>query len=122
MDDSREESLMWTLKKTLSLRTQRGRCHWAPLENSINEKPEEDIIIITYRQLYQWRSVGASEPSMTFAPQIILFGFLVMVHDRVGDGNKISKETFDAWRPRFHATGHLKIDAKEFFMWFMSTI
>ena len=38
-----------------------------------------------------------------------------MVYDRVDDGDKISKENFGLGRPRFHATSHLKIEAKVFF-------
>ena len=39
-----------------------------------------------------------------------------MVYDRVGDGDKHSYETFGFVSPRFHATSHLKIKAKEFFI------
>ena len=39
-----------------------------------------------------------------------------MVYDRVGDGDKHSYETFGVERPRFHATNHSKIEAKQFFM------
>ena len=49
---------------------------------------------------------------MTFVPQINLFGFLVMVYDRVGDGDEISKKNFGLGRPGFHATSNLKIEAK----------
>ena len=52
---------------------------------------------------------------MTFTMQKALFGFLVMVYDGVGDGDKFSYESFGLGRPNFHATSHLKIDAKEFF-------
>ena len=52
---------------------------------------------------------------MTFAPKITLFGFLLMVYDRVGDWDKISKENFGFGRPRFRAASHLKIEAKLFF-------
>ena len=38
-----------------------------------------------------------------------------MVYDRVGDGDKFSYENFGPARPRFHATNHLKTEAKEFF-------
>ena len=44
-----------------------------------------------------------------------LFGFLVMVYDRVGDGNKFSYQNFGLGRPRFHATSHLKLKLKNFF-------
>ena len=55
---------------------------------------------------------------MTFSPQKTLFGFLVMVYGRVGDGDKFSYENFGFRRPYFlcfYATSHSKIEAKEFF-------
>ena len=53
---------------------------------------------------------------MTFAPKInSFFDFLVMVYDRVDDGDKFSKKNFVFGRLRFHATSHLKIEAKLFF-------
>ena len=58
---------------------------------------------------------GASETSMTFASQKVLLFFLVMVYDRTGDGDKHAYETL-LGRPHFHATSHLKTEAKEFFM------
>ena len=39
-----------------------------------------------------------------------------MVYDRVCDEDKHSYETFGLGRPRFYATSHLKIEAKQFFM------
>ena len=57
-----------------------------------------------------------------FPLQKTLIYFLVMVYDRVGDGDKHSYETFGLGRPCFHATSHLKIEAKEFFMQFMNAI
>ena len=53
---------------------------------------------------------------MTFASQKTLFYFLVMVYDRVDDGDKHSYETFGLGRSLFHPISHLKIEAKEFFM------
>ena len=50
---------------------------------------------------------------MTFALQRIVFGFSVMVYDRVGDGDKFD---VDLERPRFYDTNHLKIETKEFFL------
>ena len=47
---------------------------------------------------------------MKFAPQKALFGFLVIVYDRVGDGEKFSYKNFGLRRPYFHS--HLKIEAK----------
>ena len=55
-----------------------------------------------------------TDPQWLLYRKLTLFGFLVMVYDRVGDGDKISKENFGLGRPRFHATIHLKIEAKVF--------
>ena len=38
-----------------------------------------------------------------------------MVYDKVGDGDKFSNKNFGLRRPRFHATSHLKTEAKVFF-------
>ena len=38
-----------------------------------------------------------------------------MVYDRLGDVDKFSYKDFGLGRPRFHASSHLKIEAKEFF-------
>ena len=59
---------------------------------------------------------------MAFASQKTLLFFLVVVYDRVGDGDEHSQETFGLGMPNFHATSQLKIDAKEFFMQFMNTM
>ena len=44
-----------------------------------------------------------------------IFGFLVMVYERVGDGDKFSSEKFGLRRSRFQGTSHLKIENKVFF-------
>ena len=114
--------LMWTLKKTLSLRTQRGPYHWEPLESSVNEKPEEDIVTVTpIANLINENPLELQDSQWPLHRKLTLFGFSAIVYNRVGDEDKISRETFDLWRHRFHATSHLKIDAKEFFMWTMNT-
>ena len=51
---------------------------------------------------------------MTFGPQITLFGFFVMVYDRVDDGNKFSKKRFGIGWLHFHATSHSKLKLKYF--------
>ena len=38
-----------------------------------------------------------------------------MVYDRVDDGDKFSNKNFGLGSLRFHATSHLKIEAKVFF-------
>ena len=53
---------------------------------------------------------------MIFASQKTLLFSLVMVYDRVGDGDKHSYQTFGIARPRFYASIHLNIEAKEFFV------
>ena len=53
---------------------------------------------------------------MTFVPQINSFWFLVMVYDRIDDGDKFSKKNFGLGRLCFHATSHLKTVAKVFFL------
>ena len=68
------------------------------IESSINEDPQE-----------------LQDPRRLLRRKFTLFGFLLMVYDRVGDGDKISKENFGLRRPRFHATSHLKIEDKVFF-------
>ena len=64
---------------------------------------------------YQWVLSGAWGPSMTYALQNTLFGFLVMVHDRVGDGNKFWCKNFGFWRSGFHVISHLKLKLKNFY-------
>ena len=46
--------------------------------------------------------------------KLTLFGLLLMVYDRVGDGDKISKENFGYGRPCFYATSNLTIETKVF--------
>ena len=46
--------------------------------------------------------------------KLTLFGFLVMVYDRVGNRDKIPKENFSFGRPRFYATNYLKLKLKYF--------
>ena len=69
-----------------------------PIDNSINEDPQD-----------------LQDPHWLLRRELTLFGFLVMVYDRVGDGDKISKENFDLGRPHFHVTSHLKSEAEVFF-------
>ena len=82
--------LMRNLKKTLVTVRPKG--------NAINEKAQE-------LQNSQW----------LLRRKLTLFGFLVMVYDRVDDGHKFSKKDFGLGRLRFHATHHLKIEVKVYF-------
>ena len=45
---------------------------------------------------------------MTFLLQKTLFGFLVMIYEKVSDVKKSSYGKFGLARPRFHVTSHLK--------------
>ena len=49
---------------------------------------------------------------MTFSSQIS--HFWLFVNDKVGDGDKISKENFGPGRPRFHANSRTKTPLKAF--------
>ena len=94
----------------------RRPCNWGlredpiaedPKENPINEKPKEGPITVKSKdnaineelQDFQW----------LLRHKKTLFGFLVMVYDRVGDGDKFSNENLSLARPCFHGTNHLKI-------------
>ena len=72
----------------------------------INVKPKDHAINEDTEEL--------QDPQWLLLRKLTLFGFLVMVYDRVDDGDKFSKKNFCLGRLRFHATGHLKIEAKEF--------
>ena len=69
-----------------------------PKNDAINEYPQE-----------------LQDPKWLLRRKLTLFGFLVMVDDTVGDGDTFSKKYFGLGRIRFHATSHLKIEAKAFF-------
>ena len=97
-DHSKRTISLRTLRRTLSLRNVRG-----PYDCEIEREP------------YQWGPSGASGPSITFVAQITLSGFLVIVYDRVDDWDKFLYKNVGLKRPHFHATNHLKVEAKEFF-------
>ena len=54
--------------------------------------------------------------SADFGAAKSLFGFLVMLYGRVGDGDKLSNENFGLGKHYFHANSQLKIEAKKFFL------
>ena len=93
-----KRTLSLTLKRILLMKNRKATVTVTPIENSINEDPQD-----------------LQDPHWLLRRELTLFGFLVMVYDRVGDGDKISKENFDLGRPRFHVTSHLKIEAEVFF-------
>ena len=50
---------------------------------------------------------------MTASSKNVFFSFWwLLVYDRASEGNKHTNETFVLGRPLFHATSHLKIEAK----------
>ena len=69
-----------------------------PKDNAIHKDPQE-----------------LQDPQRLFRRKLTLFGFLVMVYDRVDDRDKFSKKNLGLGRLHFHATSHLKIKAKLFF-------
>ena len=98
-EDSKKTLLLRTLKRILSMRNlMRTLITVKPKDNAINEDP----------QLLQ-------DPQWLLRPKLALFGFLVMLYDRVYDGDKFSKKDFSRGRLSFHATSYLKIQAKVFF-------
>ena len=70
-----------------------------PKDNAINDDPQE-----------------LQDPQWLLSHKLTLLGFLVMVHDRLDDGNKFSKKHFGLGRIHFHVASHLKIEAKVFFL------
>ena len=65
-----------------------------PKDNAINGDPQE------FQDLQQ-----------LMRRKLTLLGFLVMVYDRVDDGDKFSKKHSGLGRLRFHATSHLKVSS-----------
>ena len=103
-----EEPIAEDSKKTLSLRTLKRIL--------LNEKHKEDLITVNPKD-----SPINEEPQEIQNPQWLLrrkktlFGFLGMVYEREGDGDKVSNENLGLRGPSFHATSHLKIETKPFF-------
>ena len=63
-----------------------------PKDNAINGDPQE-------LQDHQW----------LLHCKLTLFGFLVVLYDRVDDGDKFSKKNFGLGSLPYHATSHLKV-------------
>ena len=88
-----------------------------PKDNPINEKPKE-VPLITVKLKDNAINEDPQEfqgPQWLLRRKLTLFSFLVMVYDRVDDGDKFSKKDFGLGRLHFHATSHLKNEAKVFF-------
>ena len=98
-EDSKKTLSLRTLKRILSMRNlKRTLITVKPKDNAINEDHQE-------LQGSQW----------LLRRKLILFGFLVMLYDRVDDGDKLLKKNFGLGRLRSHTISHLKIEAKVFF-------
>ena len=92
-EDSKKTLSLRTLKRILSMRNlKRTLITVKPKDNAINGDPQE-----------------LQDPQWLLRRKLTLFGFLVMVYDRVDDGDKFSKKNFGLGRLRFHATSHLKV-------------
>ena len=63
-----------------------------PKDNAVNRNPQE-----------------LQDPHWLLRRKLTLFGFLVMVYDRVDDGDKFSKKKFGLGSLRFHATSDLNV-------------
>ena len=97
-----EDPISEDSKKTLSLRTLKRILSMRNLTRTlITVKPKDNAINGDCQKL--------QEPQWPLRHRLTLFGFLVMVYDRVNDGDKFSKNNFGLGKLRFHATSHLKV-------------
>ena len=107
VDSKEEDPISEDSKKTLSLRTLRVLSMRNLKRTLITVKPKDNAINGDPQEL--------QDPQWLLRRKLTLFGFLVMVYDRVDDGDKFSNKNFGLGSLRFHATSHLKIEAKVFF-------
>ena len=83
-----------------------GRTYYCGLkENPINKKPKEDTITVTPTD----NSINEDpqelqDPQRLLRCKLTLFGFLVMVYEKVDDGDKISRP----WKALFSCEQSLK--------------
>ena len=85
-EDSKKTLSLRTLKRILSMRNlKRTLITVKPKDNAINGDPQE-----------------LQDPQWLLRRKLTLFGFLVMVYDRVDDGDKFSKKNVGLKRLRFH--------------------
>ena len=92
-EDSKKTLSLRTLKRILSMRNlKRTLITVKPKDNAINGDPQE-----------------LQDPQWLLRRKLTLFGFLLMVYDRVDDGDKFSKKNFGFRRLCFHTTSHLKV-------------
>ena len=102
-------------------RTWRRAYHWGLNKDSVTEDPKENPINKRTPSLWNIKTALAMKSLKSFrilndfcVVKKYLFSYLVMVYDRVGDGDKFSCEKFGLGRPCFNVNSHLKIEAKIF--------
>ena len=120
-----EKEHWWPKRRIYYSRPRRRLYHWGlkedpiiedPKEDPINEKPKKDPITVKPKEnSVNENPQGLQDPQWLLRRKLTLLGFLVMVYDTVSSGDKFSKESFGLGGPRFHATSHLKIEARVFF-------
>ena len=92
-EDSKKNLSPRILKRIFSMRNlKRTLFTVKPKDNAINRDPQE-----------------LQNPDWLWRRKLNLFGFLVLVYDKVDDGDKFSKKNFGLGRLRFHATSDLKV-------------
>ena len=104
----KEDPISEDSKKTLSLRTLKRILSMRNLKRTLITVKTKDSAIHEDHQELQ-------DPRWLLGRKLTLFGFLVMVYNRVDDGDKFLKKNFGLGRLRFYATNHLKNEAKVFF-------
>ena len=80
------------------------KSHMDPKEGYINEDTEEEPITVDSKRTLSLRTLRRFRTLNDFCAEKVSFGFLLMVCDRVGDGDKFSYENFGLERPTLHAT------------------
>ena len=91
-EDSKKTQSLKTLKRILSMRNLKRTLTVKGKDNAINRDPKE-----------------LQDPHWLWCVKLTLFGFLVMVYDRVDNGDKFSKKKLDVGRLCFHATIDLNV-------------
>ena len=91
-EDSKKTLSLRTLKRILSMRNLKRTLTVNSKDNAINRDPQE-----------------LQDPHSLWRLKLTLFGFLVMVYDRLDTGDKFPKKKFGLGRLLFHATSHLNV-------------
>ena len=98
---------MSNLKKTLSLRN---------LKRTLSRKIlKRNPSLRNLKRTLSLRTLKRFRILNEFCAAKSVFGFLVMVYDRVGNGDKFSFENFALGKPRFHVIVTLKLRQKNVF-------